>query len=116
MLRITDANPWFVAGSTRVALAIRHSNHYGNHDGVSPPRLDQEVSGERVDDSKGGGSLAFFDWRSRCFNVYEFHEGDACVLRTTDGEEALHIVFVKRSARSIRCTVEWEGVLRLLVR
>ena len=27
---------------------------------------------------------------------------------TMDGEEALHIVFVK--ARSIRCTMEWEGI------
>ena len=48
LLRITDANPWFVAGSTRVALAIRHNNHYGNHDGVSPPRLDKEVENELI--------------------------------------------------------------------
>ena len=46
LLRITDANPWFVAGSTRVALAKGASAHYRSHhnpDGSAPPRLDEVV-------------------------------------------------------------------------
>ena len=50
--------------------------------------------------------MAFFESSRRMFNVYEFAEGEGCLLSTMDGEEQAHIVFLK--ARSIRCTVEWE--------
>ena len=41
-------NPWFVAGSTRVALAMGRRNHYRNPDGLATPRLDEEVENELI--------------------------------------------------------------------
>lgn len=72
-----------------------------DHDANLATTKATEFSMQAVCAQKGGFSLAFFDASSRMFNVYEFGEGEGCLVRTMDGEERYHIVFVKTNVRNL---------------